>query len=133
MRDYKQFFAICKAHGFDYKDKVAEFTDGRTDSLRGLSDEEWVALERRMLSLNAPFRKRTFKPRPGDAQRKKMLSIARQMGWVRDGRTDVSRVNDWCLSQKYKKGLNELTMVELNTLLYIFETKVLASYYEGFK
>ncbi|MGV3705431.1 MAG: hypothetical protein ACO1NU_08635 [Arcticibacter sp.] len=126
-RDYTQFFAICKAHGFDYKEKVAEFTNDRTDSLRALTDAEFNRMLKLMTDLNKPVRQK-FKPKPGDDQRKKMISIARQMRWLKDGKADVKRLDMWCKSQKYKKGLNQLSILELNVMVTIFETKVYGHY-----
>lgn len=126
-RDYKQFFAICKRHGFEYKDKVAEFTKDRTDSLSSLSDGEYHELLTWMLKLNAPARQR-FIPKPGDEMRKKIIAIARQMKWeykshpAHKPAPDMNRINHWCLKHgKFHKPLNEHTPAELTLLVTIFE------------
>ncbi|MGY3054363.1 hypothetical protein ACVWYG_002570 [Pedobacter sp. UYEF25] len=135
-RNYAQLFAICKKHGLDYKDKVFEFTDGRTDSLKALTDGEYRELMIRMQLLNPshpPNPQRgnglAFTPKPGDKQRKSFIGIASQMRWGKDTKELIAAIDVWCLAQKYKKPLNSLDVKELNTLLYIFETKVLADYY----
>ncbi len=43
-RNYPEFHAICKAVGVNYKEAVLEFTDGRTESLRALTDGEYKEL-----------------------------------------------------------------------------------------
>lgn len=127
MRDYKQFFAICKKHGFDYKDKVAEFTNGRTDSLKALTDGEFKELSIRMAHLNAPARQ-VFKVKPGDKQRKKMISLASQMRWGPEIAQIIGRLDAWCLKQKFKKPLMKHSENELNLLLAIFEQRVYSDY-----
>lgn len=131
-RDYKQFFAICKKHGFDYKEKVAEFTEGRTDSLTALSDGEYKEMMLRLTRLNAPMRK-GFTPKPGDAQRKKIIGIARDMRW--DARGDaimMHRIDEFMLNRtKYRKKLNDLTVDELNKVCFIFENEVKSSFLKG--
>lgn len=128
-RDYKQFFAICKKHGFDYKEKVAEFTEGRTESLTALSDGEYKEMMVRLTRLNEPMRK-SFTPKPGDKQRKKIIAIARDMRWdVQGAKVMMQRINYYCLNKtKYKKTLNNLTVDELNKVVYIFEHEVKKSF-----
>ena len=131
-RDYKQFFAICKKHGFDYKEKVAEFTEGRTDSLKALSDGEYKEMMVLLTRLNEPMRK-GFTPKPGDAQRKKIIGIARDMRW--DARGDaimMHRIDEFMLNRtKYRKKLNDLTVDELNKVCFIFENEVKSSFLKG--
>lgn len=131
-RDYKQFFAICKKHGFDYKEKVAEFTEGRTDSLTALTDGEYKEMMVRLTRLNEPMRK-GFIPKPGDAQRKKIIGIARDMRW--DARGDaimMHRIDEFMLNRtKYRKKLNDLTVDELNKVCFIFENEVKSSFLKG--
>lgn len=131
-RNYKQFFAICKAHGFDYKDKVAEFTEGRTESLTDLSDGEYKEMMLRLVRLNEPHRKQ-FTPPSGDAQRKKIIAVARDMRWdVRGKEVMMQRIDDFMLNRtKYRKKLNELTVDELNKVCYIFENEVKSSFLKG--
>lgn len=132
MRDYKQFFAICKRHGFDYKDKVAEFTEGRTESLKALTDGEFKELMIRMSRLNTPYRKQ-FTPPPGDTQRKKIIAIARDMRWDAKGKEAMmQRIDDFLLTRtKYRKRLNSLSVDQLNRVAYIFEHEVKASFLKG--
>lgn len=131
-RDYKQFFAICNKHGFDYKEKVSEFTEGRTDSLKSLTDGEFKEMMVRLTKLNEPLRK-TFTPPPGDAQRKKIIAIARDMRWDARGTANMmQRIDQFMLTRtKYKKKLNALTVDELNKVCYTFENDVKSSFLTG--
>lgn len=129
-RQYQQLFAICKRHGLDYKDKVAEFTNGRTESLKSLTDGEYKELMTRLSKLNHSARQ-NFIPKPGDAQRKKIISIAREMRWDQNiNFADLmQRIDNYMLTRtKYKKKLMELSEDELNKVLYIFETEVKRSF-----
>lgn len=131
-RDYKQLFAICKKHGLDYKEKVFEFTEERTDSLTALSDGEYHELLSRLIKLNKSARQK-FTPKPGDAQRKKIIGIARDMRWDIKGKDVLmQRIDDFMLTRtKYKKKLNDLTVEELNKVCYTFENDVKRSFLSG--
>lgn len=130
-RNYPQFFAITKAFDLDKDELAQEVSQGRTASLRALTDKEWLSL---MSQLQAMQDKKDFTPPPGDVQRKKMISIARQMNWhMKDGQDLgishlINRLDAWCQKQKYKKPLMKHTVQELNILLSIFEEKVFTSY-----
>lgn len=129
-RNYKQLFAICKAQGFDYKDKVAEISQGRTDSLKMLTDGEYKELMIRLVRLNEPTRKLAAKAdfKPGDKMRKKMISLAAQMKWGEKMSDILTRLDKWCLDQKYKKPLMQHNEAELSLLVTIFEQRVYADY-----
>lgn len=130
MSKYKELFAICKRLGLDYKEEVSNFTNGRTDSLRALTDGEYLHL---CIALNtaAPGK---WDPKPGDKIRKKMIALARQMQWddsrLKNGGL-FAALDEWCLKQKYKKRMNDLNVVELGVLATIFEKNVFADYLKG--
>lgn len=128
-RNYGQFFAICKAHGFDYKDKVYEFTDGHTESLSSLSDLEYTQMMKMLIDLNEPFRK-GFEPKPGDKERKKMIALALLMNWG-DIKTVVARIDAWSRKQKFKKGWMQHNPAEISLLVTIFEQRVYPDYLTG--
>lgn len=128
-RNYGQFFAICKTHGFDYKEKVYEFTNGRTVSLSSLSDYEYTEMLKQMIDLNEPAR-RGFVPKPGDAQRKKMIALALLMRWG-EMKMVMIRLNGWARKQKFKKDLMQHTPAELDLLVSIFEQRVYPDYLVG--
>lgn len=130
-RNYADFFAICKRHGWNYKDKVAEFTKDRTESLSSLSDSEYRELLLRAKRFSpVPD---NWKPPDGDAQRKKIIAIARDMRWdIRGQDVLMQRIDEWLLKHgKYKKPLNKLSVDELNKVVYIFENEVKPSFLRG--
>lgn len=93
---------------------ISEFTNGRTNSARELTDAE---LHELCLGLHVG----TVKP-PGDKMRKAIISVAHEMGWRTAGRADMQRINNWCISKgKYHKKLNDHNMQELNELVSQFQ------------
>lgn len=125
-RNYSQFFAILKKLGLDYKDVVAEFTEGRTESLSSLSDGEYKELTLRIQRYNQ------YDPNdPANKMRRKMIAIARQMRWLKASPNpltkneliaDMERLDNWCIKYgKYGKKLNSHTVAELSLLVTIFE------------
>jgi hypothetical protein len=133
-RNYPQFFAITRQFGMDKEEIAMATSGGRTASLKELTDEEWAEI---MEQLTAIQKRKKWTPPPGDIQRKKMISIARQMNWhLVDGQDKgfgriVDRLDGWCLKQKFKKRLMQHSVQELNVLVSIFEEKVYKSYLEG--
>jgi hypothetical protein len=155
-RHYSQFFALCKAQGFEKEELAGEISKGRTSSLRALTDQEFDDVLEYLKHLQ--HKKTDWTPKPGDLQRKKMISLGRQMNWGTatapttpastppaptppapmkggEGRSEnqliLERLDGWCLKQKYKKALMEHTVPELNILVSIFEGKVFKSYLEN--
>lgn len=135
IRDYRRLHAICRTHGFDYKDKVYEFTRGRTESLSSLSDKEYQELLLQLIRLNAPARaaynkQNEIKPKPGDKMRKAMIDMAHDMNW---GNGDIERIkielSDWCLKQKYKKPFMAHSPDEYALLVTIFRNKVYSNFF----
>lgn len=124
-RDYKTFFAICKALGLDKEEVVFEFTGGETKSLSALNDGEWKEL---MIQLRKrqPARKPT-EVKPGDAQRKKMIAIAGKMNWGTNTMEVVGKLNEW-LRDTYGKDLNEFEVTELNRIVWVMENKIYKDY-----
>ena len=126
---YSDFHAICKQHGLNYKDKVFEFTEGRTESLSSLSDTEYAELLKRMQSLNRTG-SGNFKIKPGDKQRKKIIRLALTMHWGGgDMKTALGEIDEWCKKQKFKKGFMNHTPAEYDLLVAIFEQKVYGDYF----
>lgn len=126
-RDYSRFFAICKTHRFDYKDKVAEYTKGKTDSLRALTDDQFTDLMVMMIQINIGYRK-DFIPKPGDKQRKKLIGIAKSMFWGKNTEETLVDLDRWIRKQKFKKPLMSHTPNELNLIIAIFEQRVEPDY-----
>jgi hypothetical protein len=120
QRNYSQVLAVIKRIKRDKEEFVYEFTNGKTTSLRALTDREyndlWAVLE--------PFNT----PPPGDLMRKKMISIAKQMNWGSNTKQIIERLDGWCLKQKFQKKLNQLDVPQLTTMLTVFESKVYVDY-----
>ena len=124
-RDYKQFFAICKHYGWDYKDKVAEFTDGRTESLSSLSDGEYHQLLTQVQRFN-PSPQQGF-----NEERKKMRGKITHylclLGYVDpQGKPDWNRIDRYIVNigsrNPRKVILNYLYTDELKKVLTQVET-----------
>lgn len=133
-RDYPRFYAMCKALDKTKEETVCEFTEGRTTSCREMSDQEFDQLFEMMVSMQSSVKKipDDWEPRPGDAMRKKMFSIAREMYFNKSTAELKTIIDDFCIKQK-KKPLNKLDVVELGQVLTIFETKVKTYHLEGVK
>lgn len=130
-RNYRQVYAILKDIGLSKEEAVRDFTEGKSDSLSSLSDGEFKEFMIRLRRFQpVPT---GWKPSPGDAQRKKMIGLARSMHWGRDTIEIIARLDDWCLKQKFKKKLNDHTVAELGTLVTIFENKVYTGYLKALK
>lgn len=130
-RNYRQVYAILKDIGLSKEEAVLDFTEGKSDSLSSLSDGEFKEFMIRLRRFQ-PVPK-GWQPRAGDAQRKKMIGLARSMHWGRDTIEIIARLDDWCLKQKFKKKLNDHTVTELGTLVTIFENKVYTGYLKALK
>ena len=59
----------------------------------------------------------------GNAQRKKIMSLAHSMRWeMKDGRVNIDKINEWCIKYgQYHKPLNYHTVDELAHLVSQFE------------
>lgn len=130
MRNYKRIFAILNAIGMTKEEAVLEFTDGRTDSMSALSDAEFNLLLSQLTILqDVP---KDWKPKPGDAMRKKMMGIARDMRWGVTSQPVIAKINDFLLTRtKFKKPLDQLTPDELQEACTILENYVKTSFYKG--
>lgn len=124
-RNYPEFHAICKAVGVNYKEAVLEFTDGRTESLRALTDSEYKELYLRARKWQPAKRPEDVKE--GDQQRKKLIAIAGKMNWGTNTLEIVGQLNNWCQTN-YGKELNELDVTTLNKAIWVMEERILKPY-----
>lgn len=133
-RDYRRFYAMCKALGKTKEDAVCEFTDGRTESCRDLSDEEFDNVFEQLATLQKSIQKipDDWEPKAGDTQRKKLIALAKNMYFRKPIRFILSALDDFCIRQKGKK-MNDLSVAELGQVLHIYETKVYAGHLESLK
>jgi len=112
---------------------VASFTGGRETSSKRMKLSE---INRAIESLQLQYpttasnkvAKVHFEPKPGDQMRKKIIGIARTMGWqtwdVQKGRftADMDHINEWCVKYgQFHKPLNAHTEEELVKLVNQFE------------
>lgn len=133
-RDYRRFYAMCKALGKTKEEAVFEFTEGRTKSCREMSNQEFDQLFEMMVSMQSSVQKipDNWEPAPGDAMRKKMFSIAREVYFHKSTAELKTIIDDFCIKQK-KKPLNRLDVIELGQVLTIFETKVKPDHLKALK
>lgn len=133
-RDYRQFYAMCKALDKTKEDAVCEFTDGRTESCRDLSDEEFNELFAQLAALQAAVKKipTNWEPKAGDKQRKKLIALAKNMYPYKTFSQIKPILDEFCIRQKGKK-LMDLSVEELGHVLNIYETKVYAGHLKGVK
>lgn len=97
---------------------VKQYTNGREESTKdlwGLEAFQLISdLEKQVRQLPEEQSK--------DRMRKLMIYYARQMGWERDGRADMDRIERWCLHNgMFKKGLMDHEHAELTKLVSQFE------------
>ena len=109
--------ALLGEHGLrDEKESIVEaFTGGRTTHSSKMSGKEAAALIGHLKSLN-PVNNRA------DKMRNKILSMAHEMQWEKEGKVDMEHLNNWCLSKSYlKKKLDDYEYNELPKLVTQFE------------
>lgn len=112
---------------------VASFTAGRETSCKNM---KLVEINRAIESLQRQYPQTTsnklakvdFEPNPGDKMRKKIIGIARTMGWQRWDITkgkfvaDMEHINEWCIKYgQFHKLLNDHSEAELVKLVNQFE------------
>jgi hypothetical protein len=111
---------------------VYHFTQGRTTSLRALTDLELHELSR-SLALQVVQQPRSKEVQSADTMRKAILRMAHEMEWELPGttRVDMERVNAWCIKYGHlHKKLNAYKYAELPRLVSQFE-KVYEDYLKG--
>lgn len=121
MANYNRFFLLFRDSKVDphfpyenHGELVAEFTRGRTESLRSCSEEEVRRLERRLEEI-------ALNPKRARAQRmrRKIIGILATRGAVNaQGKPDMAHVHAWVDKYGYlKKPLNDYTVAELPKLV----------------
>ena len=95
---YKAFFPLHSrlqslGYKMDKEEILLTHTDGRTDSLRALTDEEFNGL---IVHLRAVLEKQ-HSDQAVQRQRKKVIALMCQMGYVtEEDKPDMDRINAWC-------------------------------------
>lgn len=128
-RNYKRFYAMCQALGKTKDESVYEYTNGRTSSCRDLSDREFNDLFN-MLA-NHQRIPDNWDPPPGDAQRKKLIGLARSMNWADTPDQILVKLDEFCMKQK-KKRMNALSTYELGLIITVME-KIYSEFLAGIK
>ena len=125
-RNYSRFYAIAKSKGIDLalykKDLVAQFTDGRTTSLKDMKEDEYTQMcdclqyDRKRYETDADFQSRRRKARSAVLNRIQRLGI---------DTTDFSKVDNFCLDRRIAgKVFGSLTIDELNALVPKLEAMI---------
>ena len=118
-RSYSRFYAICRAKGIDieqYKDVlISEFTKGRTDSLKEMTEAEYDEMcdclqnDRHMSGSGESFLARRRKARSAVLTRIQKLGV---------DTTDFARVNSFCQDRRIAgKPFGMLTVDELDAII----------------
>lgn len=110
-------------------------TNGRTESSKELYTHEAAELIQQLQAMATPSpskggeQARTWQPKAGEQQRRKIIAIAHNMGWYLPpsgglrGAVDMNRINQWCIKFGFgHKKLNDYTAAELPKLVSIFES-----------
>lgn len=97
----------------DHHDLVADFTGGRTRSLRELSTQELKSLEARMEEIVEPLNA------GANRMRRKVIAILAAHGMTTDdGKPDMAHINAWCTKYGFgRKALNHYSKAELPRLV----------------
>jgi hypothetical protein len=112
-------YTLLGKHGLreEKESIVSAFTAGKTTSVRAMKFGEAAALIEHLKGMD-------HEDSAGDKMKKKILSMAHEMGWRIKGteKIDMDHVNNWCKSFSYlKKSLDEYTYKELPKLVTQFE------------
>lgn len=144
MTAYKEYFAIeskIKKQGFDIErsDVIRQFSNGRKQGLSQLTAFEYQELLR---WLNRKFgNDRTTTPKTAqnhpefnekeDRQKKKIIALFCQMGYVKDGKADIYRINGWAMKYGHlHKKMNDYHGADL-TMLVSQAEEVWKTYIDG--
>lgn len=134
MNHYKEYFAIetkIKKQGFEIErsDVIKQFTSGRKQGLSQLSNWEYREL---LLWLNQRFGNKVnevSKPKQDpkqhpdfnkkeDRQKKKIIALFCKMGYVKNEKADIYRINGWAMQYGHlHKIMNEYHGADLTKLV----------------
>jgi len=128
LRNYKKFYALLKAAKVEASEKNAlarVYSQGRTESLRELTDKEWKELMRHLEGSAKTMVERDVR----DRKRKKVIAIFAAMGYTKADSTSNIEAPDMAAIYKtiQQKGchkpkhLNDYSSEELSDLIYQFE------------
>lgn len=101
----------------DKQSVISAYTNKRTSSSKEMSFEESAALIGHLKTFDV-------KDKKADKMRKKIISMAHEMNWRKEGtkQIDMSRINNWCKKfGSLHKTLDSHTYEELPALVTQFE------------
>lgn len=115
-RFFTLFYKAQKAHKHDftdYKDMLLQWTSGKKDSFKALTDDERRSLEEHLQNMVNPVAS------AADRMRRKVIACLRAHGCnTPDGKADMVRINAWCVKYGHAhKALNHVTNAELPRLV----------------
>ena len=131
MTAYKEYFAIeskIKKQGFDIErsDVIRQFSNGKKQGLSQLTPFEYRELLR---WLNQRFGPNQQKPKTNpkihpefneaeDRQKKKIIALFCKMGYVKDDKADIYRINGWSIQYGHlHKKMNDYHGADLTKLV----------------
>jgi len=93
-------------------------SNGRTESTKELTGEECHSIIMELVDEYGI----TVESADSDRMRKKIISMAHQIGWTLNGKADMQRIEVWCVNKgPYHKPLNGHTHEELTVLVSVFQ------------
>ena len=100
----------------DRAELVADFTEGRTESIKDLSPLEYQRFIKALNSLLGA----NDTPRDVKSQmRTKVIAILCNLGYTENDKPDMLRINQWCISHGHAKcELNQYSQSGLSKLIY---------------
>lgn len=114
----RQLMAIFNQKGLDeeaQRDLIHTHTNGRTQSKREMTNHEAQLLINNLNQGYVRPQPQQQKTLPGDRQRKKIIGLFRSMGWEKDGKADMERIQAWIVKYgKYNPA--KLNQYDLNDL-----------------
>jgi len=125
MKNLKAFFAIhkkLKEQGDERNryEVVFDFTNGRKQSLSELSDHEFRELCQHMSRLVTAVRPEAqgSEFERANKMRRKLIAILTKVGYTKDNKADMERINNWCETHGYlHKSINDYEYKELPKLI----------------
>lgn len=118
--NYSAYFAIekqLKASGapVDRSDLIHAFTEGVKSSLKDLTEYEYREFIKHMNTLLQQSKQITDK---GLRQRRKVIALFCNMGYVKGGKADMKAINSWCKQYGHlKRELNDYVGSDLTKLV----------------
>lgn len=131
MTAYKEYFAIeskIKKQGFDIErsDVIRQFSNGRKQGLSQLTAFEYQELLRwlnRKFGNDRTTTSKTTQNHPEfnekeDRQKKKIIALFCKMGYVKDDKADIYRINGWAMKYGHlHKKMNDYHGADLTMLV----------------